>query len=77
MDKKKMTLGELIRWLDDNDVPYEIDDAGRLTVKGDLTGNFRDWVRTRECTSLPGELVHVDGNLGMASPAGYPSELSG
>ena len=63
MDEKKMTLEELIGWLDGNDVPYEIDDAGKLTVKGSLMGNFRDWVRTRECTSLPDELVHVDGYL--------------
>ena len=63
MDEKKMTLEELIGWLDGNDVPYGIDDAGRLTVKGDLNERFRDWVRTCKYTSLPGELVHVDGNL--------------
>ena len=63
MGEKQMTLEELVGWLDDNDVSYEIDDAGRLTVKGNLKKRFRDWVRTRRCTSLPDELVRVDGNL--------------
>ena len=63
MDEKKMTLEDLIGWLDNNDVPYGIDDAGRLTVKGDLNERFRDWVKARKYTSLPDELVCVDGSL--------------
>ena len=63
MDEKKMTLGELVRWLDDNDVPYEVDGTERLTVKGNLKKCFRDWVRTRKYTSLPDELVRVDEAL--------------
>ena len=58
-----MTLEELVGWLDSNAVSYEIDDAGKLTVKGDLRGYFRDWVGTCKYTSLPDELIHVDGSL--------------
>ena len=63
MSEKQMTLDELVRWLDDNDVPYGIDGAGKLTVKGDLMENFRDWVRTREYMILPDELICVEGDL--------------
>lgn len=63
MDEKKMTLEELVGWLDDNDVSCEIDDAGRLTVEGSLCGDFRDWVGTCKYTSLPDELVCAEGDL--------------
>ena len=63
MDEKQMTLGELVRWLDNNDVPYEVDGTEKLTVKGDLTEDFRDWVGACKYTSLPDELICVDGNL--------------
>ena len=63
MSEKQMTLGELIGWLDDNDVPYGIGDAGKLTVKGSLTEDFRDWVGACEYTNLPDELVCVEKSL--------------
>lgn len=63
MDEKKMTLGELVGWLDDNDVPYGIDDAGKLTAEDSLCGDFRDWVGTCKYTSLPDELVCAEGDL--------------
>ena len=58
-----MTLEELVGWLDDNDVSCEIDDAGRLTVKGNLREEFRDWVGACKYTSLPDELICVEGDL--------------
>ena len=63
MSEKQMTLGELIRWLDDNDVSYEIDNTGRLAVKDSLMENFRTWVKDHGYTSLPDELFHVNGSL--------------
>ena len=63
MGEKQMTLEELVGWLDDNDVSYEIDDAGKLTVKGDLREDFRGWVGACEYTNLPDELVCVKGDL--------------
>jgi len=63
MSEKKMTLDELVRWLDDKKVPYGIDDAGKLTVKGDLTGRFWNWAKSYKYTSLPDELICIEGDL--------------
>ena len=63
MDEKKMTLEDLVDWLDDNDVSYEIDDTGRLAVKDSLMENLRTWVKDHGYTSLPDELFHVNGSL--------------
>ena len=60
---KHMIKENLVKWLDENNVSYEVNDAGQITVKGDLGVVFRNWVNNQGYTSLPNELTGVDGYL--------------
>ena len=58
---KPMTKDDLLKWLDKNDISYEVNELGQITVKGDLGVVFRNWVNNQGYTSLPNELTGVDG----------------
>ena len=58
-----MTKDDLVKWLDEKNVPYEVNDAGQITVKSYLGKVFRNWVNNQGYTSLPDELVSVKGDL--------------
>ena len=60
---KPMTKENLVKWLEGNKGSYEINELGQIIVKNDLKSAFRDWVKSRGYTSLPDELVGVDGEL--------------
>ena len=58
---KPMTKDDLLKWLDEKKVPYEVNDVGQITVKSRLGEVFRNWVNNQGYTSLPNELTGVDG----------------
>ena len=60
---KPMTKENLVNWLEGNKGSYGINDVGQITVKHNLGEVFYNWVKNQGYTSLPDELVGVQGDL--------------